>query len=119
MNTARNRTVRRPEDLTPEALRERALRKIIEGQSELVRAEIAIAANANDWVEQKHSPLGRRKHLQLAREGAFPSQKHGKRVLVRRADLNAYIEKHGIARGEQSETEEVDDILDTVVGGGR
>jgi hypothetical protein len=44
------------------------------------------------WVDQSNSPLGRRKHLRLCREGVFPSaRKLGKQWLVMRAELDAFI----------------------------
>lgn len=55
---------------------------------------LALAANAaagDAWVDQGRSPLGRRRHLRLVREGAIPAVKEGRRVLVRRADLDAYL----------------------------
>jgi len=50
-----------------------------------------------DWVDQIRSPLGKRAHLDAARRGDFPSRRVGKRVLVRRRDLDAFIERHPTA----------------------
>jgi hypothetical protein len=58
---------------------------------ETVRAEVARPA-PDDWIDQDESPLGRRRHLDLVRRGALPGKKEGKRVLVRRADIDAYRE---------------------------
>ena len=49
--------------LTPEARLERAKRTIAEGVSELVEAHLARGSAANEWIDQAHSPLGRRRHL--------------------------------------------------------
>jgi excisionase family DNA binding protein len=43
------------------------------------------------WLDQSSSPLGRRLHCALARRGALPARKVGRRWLVRRADVDAYI----------------------------
>jgi hypothetical protein len=40
------------------------------------------------------SPLPRRAFLRLARKGAFPSFRVGKKVLALRADVHAWIEAH-------------------------
>lgn len=59
----------------------------------LVAEELAGRA-ADDWIDQRSSPLGRRRHVELARAGAFPAHKEGRRWLVRRAELDAYIGGH-------------------------
>lgn len=110
---------RKAEQLTPDARLERAKRRIAEGIDELVDAKLALSGASAEWVDQKSSPLGRKKHLRLAREGKFPSRKEGRQVLVLRSDLNAYIEREGLARGTCNEDEDVSDILDTITSGGR
>lgn len=105
------------EDLTPEAKAERAERMIAAGVRELIAAELARGAGASEWVDQNHSPLGRRIHLRLAREGRLPSRKVRRRVLILRKDLNAYIEREGLARGHRPEDEDVSEIVDRIVKG--
>lgn len=46
------------------------------------------------YYDQTNSPLGRRRHLALAREGALPRRKVGRRVLVECAHVHAHIEAH-------------------------
>ena len=58
------------------------------------------AAEPDDWIDQVASPLGRRRHLALARRGELPAVKDGKRVLVRRSDLEAYLARRGAWRTE-------------------
>ena len=58
------------------------------------------AANASDaegWLDQSSSPLGRRTHCALARRGVLPARKVGRRWLVRKTDLEAFIAEHGRA----------------------
>lgn len=108
--------------LTPAAMRERGLRMIAEGHALLTEASLAERGAANDWIDQRTSPLGRRRHLELARSGVLPSRKHGSKVLVRRDDLNAYIEREGIRRGvHEDDDDDVNDVVDTILktGGGR
>ncbi len=53
---------------------------------------VAIAIDAGaDWIDQYSSPLGKRKHLRLCREGVLACRQDGKQRLVRRADLDAYL----------------------------
>ena len=73
----------------------------------------------NDWVDQAKSPLGRRMHLSLVRRGLLPGHKIGKRVLVRRADIDEYVLSHRTAAAiraavDRDERDEVAAILATV-----
>lgn len=58
-----------------------------------------------DWIDQTRSPLGKRKHMALCKTGKFPSAKKvGKKWLVRRAEIDGYIE------GNQPQTDDPDEI---------
>lgn len=106
--------------LTPEARRERAKRMLADAVVELIEATIEQGSAANEWLDQKTSPLGREKHLRLVQQGKLPARKLGKRVLVRKADLDAYLEREGIARGPMSsEAEEVVAAVERLMGGKR
>lgn len=48
-------------------------------------------APADDWCDQATSPLGQRRHRELAKRGAFPAFKDGRKWRARRADVEAYI----------------------------
>lgn len=105
--------------LTPEARLERAKRTIAEGVSELVEARLSLADASNDWVDQYKSPLGKRRHLDLVRTGKLQGRKLGRRVLVRRVDLNAHIEREGLARGRPADEQDVVDVVDELLGARR
>jgi hypothetical protein len=70
----------------------------------------------DEWVDQARSPLGRTGHLDAVKRGLVKGSKVGRKVLVRRADLDAYIEKHRVHRAtfeeEQEEQKEVQALLD-------
>lgn len=100
--------------LTPAARKERARRIIAEGIEQLITATIDEGLAGGEWVDQNHSPLPKWKHLELARTGALPSKKHGKQVLIRRDDMNAYLETKGESRGRRLDEEDVTDILERV-----
>jgi hypothetical protein len=52
-------------------------------------------ADPEEWVDQAHSPLGRRRHCELARSGILATaRKVNGRWQVRRKDLDQYIERH-------------------------
>jgi len=47
-----------------------------------------------EYYHQNNSPLGRRRHLALVRQGVLRGRKVGKRVLVSRRDMSAFLEEH-------------------------
>jgi hypothetical protein len=56
------------------------------------------ASMADEWLDARTSPLGRRTFLKLAREGAFPASLVGNKYMARRSDVNAYLERQRIQR---------------------
>jgi excisionase family DNA binding protein len=60
----------------------------------VVRDLLASEDRGDDWIDQAHSPLGRRTHCRLVREGVIPGVRVHRRVLVRRRDLDAYVVGH-------------------------
>ncbi len=90
--------------MTADELEAAAHDKIAEGHALLAqarRARVALASAQNDWLAPGTSPLGKRRELSLARAGAIESSKVGKKVLIKRASLAAYLESH--ARGVEPE----------------
>jgi hypothetical protein len=55
-------------------------------------------AAVTEWVDQKTSPLGRERHTALVRSGALPGTKDGRRIMVRRADIDAYLAKRRVIK---------------------
>jgi excisionase family DNA binding protein len=53
------------------------------------------SVEASSWYDQDTVPIARRAYLDLCRQGELRSRKVGKKVLVRRADLDTWIETHG------------------------
>jgi len=50
-----------------------------------------------DWIDQHHSPLGKRRHLAAARKGEIRGHRVGHLVLVQREEIDAYIRRHAPA----------------------
>lgn len=48
------------------------------------------------YYTQDDSPLGRSRHLRLARRGAIPAFKVGRTVYMKCDDVHAYIEAHPV-----------------------
>jgi hypothetical protein len=69
------------------------LRRLI---SEAVAAALPAAVARDEWVDAHSSGLGRRTFLRLARDGAFPISKVGKRYVARRADVASYLEQRRV-----------------------
>jgi excisionase family DNA binding protein len=59
----------------------------------IVREELQ-AFEPDEWLDQTMVPIARKTYLRLVREGKLEGRKVGKRVLVRRRDLEAFIEAH-------------------------
>ena len=81
-------------------------------------ADVLERAAGDDWVDQKTSPLGRAKHLSLAKRGVLPASREGRRVLIRRSVIEAYLaKKQIIVVDEKAEDErEVQKVL-AMLGG--
>ena len=77
----------------------------------LVRAEFARHQRSEDYYDQNSSPLGRRRHNELARSGAVAAVKYRGHWMVRKDDLHAFLQKTGKTVGRRESDEDVDDIL--------
>ncbi len=109
---------------TPEELRQLV--------RDAVRAELGGAAGAVDVVD-KHSAaalgLKSRQFVELARRGAFPSYRAGRRVVAKRADVLSWLERQRAkpSKSDAPEAEPLDPIragieagrLRVLSGGGR
>jgi hypothetical protein len=107
-------------DLTPEARLERAKRTIAEGVIELVEAKLELVGTESEWIDQSKSPLGRRRHRDLARLGKLPSKKLGKRILIRRSDINAFLDREALSRGDTiKDTDDVSHVVEELLKPGK
>lgn len=75
----------------------------------------------DDWVSQKDSPLGKAKHLELARDGKLPSTKEGRLVMIKRSDIDAYLASKRQKRpvkitDSEAEERDVQDALAQLTG---
>ncbi len=95
-----------PPPLSPQARIERAKRLLAESIVELVAAQVEQASTAAAWVDQNHSPLGKRRHLSLVRSGALKGSREGILVFVRRAEIDAYLARKQIVRVDPEADEE-------------
>lgn len=64
------------------------------------------SSRGDAWVDQRRSPLGRAKHLALAKSGVLPAAKEGRQVLVKRSDIDAYLAKHKVVAVDAEADEE-------------
>lgn len=112
--------VLRTTELTPDARIARAKRMIADAVGEMIEAYTAKGVTANEWIDQFSSPLGQHRHLRLAREGKLRATREGRKVLVRRSDLNAYLEQHAeLAAPKPVEDDDVEDMMLRIAGGRR
>lgn len=89
-------------------LRSRIEAAAVRFADEIVSA-IEIHSGGTEWVDQHESPLGKRRHLEAVRRGDLKGRKEGRRVLVRRAEVDAYLERNAVAT--KTDTEDADDVL--------
>lgn len=58
--------------------------------------QTAECPSAPAFYSQANSPLGRRRHLELARCGTLQARKVGRLALIPRDDVHAFIERHPV-----------------------
>lgn len=110
--------VLRSVELTPDARIDAAKRKLAEAIDELIEARLAKGATLSEWIDQNSSPLPKWKHLDLVRRGILSGVREGRRVLVRRADIDAYLEEHAVAPKPVAD-DDVGAMIAAIAGGGR
>jgi hypothetical protein len=55
-------------------------------------AEQSAASDSEGYYDAKTSPMGQTGFLRLAREGAFPTFRMGRKLVAKRQDVHAFIE---------------------------
>ncbi|HLK36047.1 MAG TPA: hypothetical protein VKU41_04795 [Polyangiaceae bacterium] len=61
-----------------------------------------------EWIDQKQSPLGVRRHCELARAGLLTgARKHGGRWYVKRKHLDAYLDAQEAPNPEHAEQAQI------------
>lgn len=71
-----------------------------------------------DFVDQRESPLGSRLHCRLVRAGQLPGYRAGRRLLVKRRDIEQYLARHRVAPTDPAVgTQDEDDALLAGIGG--
>ncbi len=91
---------RDPDDpaLTPRARRELAAAALLSALEGYFRVILGDKTSATEWVDQHTSPLGKRLHMESVRRGELRGVKHGRRILVRRAELDSFLEDRSAMR---------------------
>lgn len=56
--------------------------------------DLMSSRDPNEWVDQERSPLGRKRHCRLVREGKLRGAKVAGHIYVRRKDIDALMEKN-------------------------
>ncbi len=105
-------------ELTPEARIARAKRVLADAVADMVEALVAKGVVASEWIDQDSSPLGHRRHLELVRQKVLKGVREGKKVLVRRSDVEAYLAKRGAA-APVDDDDDIDGMMNVIKAGGR
>lgn len=77
------------------------LRRELHAFAERIADAIEAQSTGSEWVDQDASPLGRDRHMRLARKGTLKATKDGRKVLVRRADIEAYLAKKTVIQVDE------------------
>lgn len=86
--------------------------RLAELYTELAKAHRRMAGEAGaEYVDQYRSPLGVRLHNKLVRTGILPGFRAGRFVLVRRSDIDEYLEQHRVQPDGGGEPDEIDLLL--------
>lgn len=64
------------------------------------------STQTSEWVDQRNSPLGRERHCRLVREGAIKGVKEGKRIMIRRADIETFLSRRAVIKVDEKEDED-------------
>lgn len=77
---------------------------------------IEATATTSEWVDQTNSPLGRRRHLLLARTGILKHSREKGHVWIRLKDIETYLVKNTVIKVDEKadEAREVARILATM-----
>ncbi len=95
------------------------LNAVLDQLADMVAERVAArlcAPTTADYYDQHKNPLGKRRFLESARRGDFPSTKQGKLVLARRADVDRWLDSRERPRAE-SRTEGSEEGLDALLLG--
>lgn len=66
------------------------------------------ATTVDEWVDQRNSPLGRRRHCELARKGIIPSSKDGRFYRMKRSDIEHYLKSKAVVVVDPEASEEAE-----------
>lgn len=90
-----------------------SLGEVIEERIRAIVREELESRVSDEWIDQTSAPIPRKSYLRLVREGKLPGRKVGKQVLVRRKDLEAFIDTHRPEpRGQEQATDgDIDEQL--------
>jgi hypothetical protein len=75
-----------------DAVAERVLVRLSDAFAEAASSSHPSHADPTEYVHQNNAPIPKNIYLRLAREGAFPSTKAGKKILAKRVDVVAALE---------------------------
>jgi len=84
-----------------------------------VNSAIAGHGQPSEWLDARSAPMGPRAFQRLAREGAFPAVKLGKKWQARRSDVDAYMDRHRAATRDEEPTNDAPDPVRAALDAGR
>jgi hypothetical protein len=71
-----------------------SLRRALHAAADMLAEALSKQAGSSAWVSQEDSPLGKVRHCRLCRSGKLQGRRVGRLWLVRRSELDTFIETH-------------------------
>lgn len=85
-------------------------REIFHALSDALADHLERQAPSDEYYDQENSPLPPHTHALLVRTGLLPGFKVARRVLVKRKDMHAYIERHKVEPNVASTTPDSEEL---------
>ncbi|HWA29024.1 MAG TPA: helix-turn-helix domain-containing protein [Lacunisphaera sp.] len=86
-------------------------RDLLRTLADILAERLESEESGREYYDQKNSPLTPDTHMRLVRCGALPGYKVGGRILVKRADMHAFIEAHKVQPVAGAKAATVDDAV--------
>jgi excisionase family DNA binding protein len=92
------------------------LRELIQ---DAVNSAMAGRSQPSEWIDARSAPMGAKAFQRLAREGALPAVKLGKKWQARRSDVDAYMDRQRTERPHVAPSNDVPDPVLAALDAGR
>lgn len=86
------------------------LRALLHELADALADQVELSGHTAEYYDQRDSPLGK-EHARLVRSGKLSGFKIGRRILIKRSDVHAFIELHKVKPTASALTADNEDEL--------